>query len=67
MPSLTENMPEFMPEDIANGFINLIQQWNAPTKYKLWLIENVKNFNQLSYEQRSLIFNDFLKKFVEQL
>jgi len=56
---------EFMPIDIANGFISVIEKKNMPDELKLWAIDNIKNFNTLCYGQRKMLYDNILTKLVE--
>jgi len=57
---------EFMPIDIANGFISVIQKKDMPNKLKLWTIDNIKNFNTLCYEKRKFLYDNILSKIVDE-
>ena len=56
---------EFMPIDIANGFISVIEKKNMPDELKLWAIDNIKNFNTLCYAKRKMLYDNILTKLVE--
>jgi len=55
----------FMPPDIANGFISVIEKKNMPDELKLWVIDNIKNFNTLPYGARKILYDTILTKLVE--
>ncbi len=57
---------EFMPTDIANGFISVIEKKNMPDELKSWAVDNIKNFNTLCYAKRKMLYDNILTKLVEE-